>query len=384
LITANFLFEAPTQVRVGRGSAMTGLSMFEGKRVGLLASSSALRSPHGLIWHDSLRTSALAVTALRPAVPNPRIDHADEALSQARDARIDILVAFGGGSVIDAAKAVCLGLASGQSVRDLTTATANPGPVTVPLVAIPTAFGTGAEVSAGAILTDEGDGKKKPIRDRRLVPGTAIIDSSLASSLTTSQVLAVGIDALFHAVETFLSRAATPVTDIFARSVLGSLPTTLVCIRDESQNAKCMDELALASMLMGINLANASTCLPHRMQYALSGYDSSNHQMDLAALYPAWLAALERAQVARLDVFADGVSRALGGQRGARVSVADAFREFRRRLGLTPTLRDLGVTASDSQRLSAAVTGNIALDPLKPDVATIAAIFHEAALEPTA
>jgi alcohol dehydrogenase class IV len=192
----------------------------------------------------------------------------------------------------------------------------------------------------------------------------------------------IAFDALAHAIETFLSVAATPATDVLAERACDELPGLLLELQIPASADQAIKRIALFAYLMGINLGNSSTCLPHRMQYAVAQLFDSRHQHDLLALYPAWLAALEREGIDRLARALRGI-RELGLEsHESHASDASAlFSTFRQRLGLHPSLRDHGLTPSDAERLAALVTGNTAADPLNPRASDIANIFR-AALNP--
>lgn len=300
-------------------------------------------------------------------------------ITAATSAGLDGVLAIGGGSVIDAAKCLRSSLASGISPAELLRkGTASEGR-RVPLVVVPTVFGTGAEVSAGAILTDETDGRKGAVRGVALIPDAALISTAWIDGVPHRRVLETGVDAFFHACETYLSRAASPVTDILALDVLKRAPRALLAVAKGATYEGLELDLAMSSVLMGINLANSSTCLPHRMQYPVGALTDTSHQAGLAALYPSWFDRLERSGIPRLATVRSGLAQAQGRDpKDSSVTARRQIEELLELIGLRVRLSSLGISQSDLPRLASEVQGRIDLDPLGPDSSTILRIFQDA------
>lgn len=383
----NYVFYSRTEVIVTDSPLDRLRERVEGRRVGIVSTKTVLGLPECTSILNCVAGVAAENALLGVARPDPTVEDADVIARLAKEREVDLIIAIGGGSAIDTAKAVRASVATRRSVPELfadgSSAESSGGPS---LMVIPSAFGTGAETSAGAILTRLSDGKKGGIRGRSISPDVAIITTALAMRLSAAKQVEIGFDALAHAIETYLSRASSPVTDLLALDVLERAPSLLIRIADGDSSATSIGELARCSFQMGINLANASTCLPHRMQYAVASLATAGHQLDLVALYPAWIRALEAAGVARLDTAMHGIARAMRRDdlSQGRTKHSDAITDFFNRLRLSATLRGLGLTKGDASRLAERTAGNVALDPLDPSRLTIERIFEDALASPAA
>jgi len=214
----------------------------------------------------------------------------DAAVELARSANCDVIIGLGGGSAIDAAKTTAIGLRDGPVAPLVGTTLAARGG-TLPVVAVPTTAGSGAEVTKGAIITDAGRDLKAGIRGADLFPTVAIVDPDLLLTVPVGIAVATGFDALAHAVEGCVARKANPVTRAFAQQALAILGRRLPEVAAGDGGAALRDDLALAALLGGLNVATASTCLPHRLQQAMGSVPRVriSHGRGLAAVYPAWL-----------------------------------------------------------------------------------------------
>lgn len=380
----DYRFHAHTEVAFTRTPAALLGARVAGRRVGIISTPTVLRLPECQALLAAAQQSASRVDLLGLARPNPIVEDADQCREAATAVQSDTIVAIGGGSAMDAAKAVRAALATASTVGELFASGVVPSRTEADdhkLIVIPSAFGTGAETSAGAILTRRSDGKKGGIRGPLVPADLAIASTELVARLPSGRCVEIGFDALTHAIETYLSRAASPLTDVLALDALDRLPSLLVSLADSPSRPDLLAELARYSFQLGFNLANASTCLPHRMQYAVAMFASASHQLDLAALYPAWLRALERHAIDRLPRAMRGLRAAMSNEGISLRGSGDAdvlFDAFLIRIGVTARLTTLGLHLSDASTLAARTTGNIDLDPLRPTPVLIEQIFADA------
>jgi len=159
-----------------------------------------------------------------------------------------------------------------------------PGKV-LPLVAIPTTAGTGSELSKAAIITDESRKIKKGIRGAALYPKVAIVDSVFTESVPYNITMETGFDVLAHGLESYISKSASPYTEMQSEQALRIVGTYLPALAENLQDREAREKMSFASMIMGINLGHASTCLPHRMQYHLGAHTDTSHGAGLEALF---------------------------------------------------------------------------------------------------
>jgi len=379
-VTGSFEFVAPTRVLFGSGQSGQLPTVLAGHTWGLLSTARLLTLPYVGRALKACKNAGIEIKLLGEVSPNPRVAEVLRAATSAEKIRPEGILAVGGGSVMDAAKVVAVMYRFGatlESIRaDIASATAQQVRE-CPLVVVPTTAGTGAEVSRGAILTDLEAKQKFAVRGPQLLPSVAIIDPALSVSLSPRRTAETGFDIVTHAVETYLSKAANPLTDLLALAALDAVPAALVQTVEDGTNIDTRSVLSFHSWMMGYNLAHASTCLPHRMQYAVGSLTDTGHQAGLAALYPAWIHELENRQIPRLRNVVNRLVSSLShcGHVLEDVTPTGVFIWLLERLDLRLSLEDLGVRRTDISFLTNAVEGRIDLDPLQPSRRDIETIF---------
>ncbi|MGN2640657.1 iron-containing alcohol dehydrogenase [Nocardia takedensis] len=359
----------PTRVLFGRGR-ITELGRVTAELGGaalLVCGRNSARATGLLASVEATLHAAKVSTVLFDRVsPDPRSDEADAAVALAAATGCEVVIGLGGGSAIDTAKAVAAGLRHGP-VGPLVATTLPDDPLT-PVIAVPTTAGSGAEVTKGAIITDVDRGLKSGIRGAALFPHTALIDPTASGTATPTLARDAGFDALAHAVEGYVARRANPLTRHWAEQALHLIAHRLPHFVAGDTSPEILDDLALAALLGGFNVATASTCLPHRLQQALGSVIPITHGRGLALVYPAWL---ETAYPHAPSAF-DTIATLLGSP--------DPHHAITRLLtdtGITGRLRDHSLTPAHLPTVIAAVTGNTENDPIPhPDPDTYHTILE--------
>lgn len=347
-------------------------------RVLIVASASSLRRPALAALQAALE--AVAPTAVWGEVsPNPRTGDIDACLAAHAATGVTHVVGIGGGSALDQAKATAMALHCGM---DMTALLARKGPLPArdnTLILVPTTSGTGAELSYGAILTNTATGEKLGLRGATQAADHAFVDPELTWSLPVDVSMVTGFDVLTHALETWLSTAATPYTKDLSRGAIARVFQWLPVVHDTPDHREARSEMAYASMVMGINLALSTTCLPHRLQYPIGAATDTAHAAGLAAIYAAWLDHVLPHAEDRLAECADWIGVAQGQDVPARArAFVAAVAALQARIGLTPSLQDLGVTAEMVARFPSEVTGRLDTDPGYRGPEDLAAIYNRA------
>lgn len=353
-----FHLKVPTEIHFGRG-ALDYLGA-QARRYGdvalLISGRDAMRRTGTLRRSVDLLAAAGVRSVLFTGVsPNPRSDEVDRALRVAEQNSCRVVVGLGGGSVLDTAKAV--GVAAGrETVRDLIAGDL-PGDLTpLPVIAVPTTAGSGAEVTKGAIVTDTVRGLKAGIRGEPLFPRVALLDPVLMETTPLEVTVDAGFDALAHAVEGYVARASGPLNDLLCERALELVVNHLPLIASGAGTAEDWDGMAFASLLGGLSVATASTCLPHRLQQAMGGVSrvSSSHGRGVAMLYSPWLRRAQQHAPARFGALAAVMGES---------DVVEATERLRNRLRLVGGLQSMGYTESDIPTFVASVVGNLSNDP---------------------
>lgn len=248
-----------------------------GNHVLLVTGGRSLReSQHWEKLLDGLRQQGLAWEMLQvDAEPSPQL--VDAAVLQFKGAAIDVVIGIGGGSVLDAAKAIAGLLKPGNSVMDhlegVGPELAYGGPAT-PYIAVPTTAGTGAEATKNAVLSVHGnDGFKKSFRDEQLIPRYAVVDPDLLDTCPPALIAANGMDALTQLIEAYVSKRANALTDALALSGITAVRDSLLAwYQGEGDQAQARSQMAYAAMLSGICLAQVGLGSVHGLAAPLGAF----------------------------------------------------------------------------------------------------------------
>ncbi|MEZ5077273.1 MAG: iron-containing alcohol dehydrogenase [Solirubrobacterales bacterium] len=364
----SFEHHTPTRIVFGRGAVaeLGGIAAAHGGAALLVCGRGAMRRLGVLdrVVAD-LGAAGLSVAVHDGISPDPKVEEVDAAIALARREGCDLVVGLGGGSAVDAAKAAGVGAgADHASIADLVGRTLAPSPGSLPVIAVPTTTGSGAEVTKGAILTDGKRGVKAGIRGIDVFPRVAVVDPALAATQPPQVFAETAFDALTHALEGYVARRANPLTEPLAERALDRLGANLPRIAAGDRGEAVCEEMALAALLGGLNVAAASTCLPHRLQQAMGAVPrvGISHGRGLAAIYPAWLERAYPFAGARFDR-----AGSLLGNGDVRATVG----ELREALELTTSLTEWGFETTDVDELLAGVQGNVENDPIEQPGPTV-------------
>jgi len=218
-------------------------------------------------------------------LPDPTFDIIESGMLAARNHKCDAILAVGGGSSIDAAKMISVGLTNNKTLMQLTgmLKVSEPG---VPLYVIPTTAGTGSEVTAAAVITDPSSGQKLSVIDGKLVPFSAALDPTLMTGLPAHITAATGIDALTHAIEAYVSCAATEETDSNARAATRLIFNHLATAYTDGGNLVAREALALGSCYAGLAFTKARVGYVHAVAHQLGAKYHVPHGLANALVLP--------------------------------------------------------------------------------------------------
>jgi alcohol dehydrogenase class IV len=251
---------------------------------------------------------------IHPVAGEPTVDEARDAVAAARAHGADVVVAVGGGSVLDLGKAVAALLGNGTDPLDHLEIVGHGRPITrpsVPFIAVPTTAGTGAEVTANAVLAAPDAGLKASLRSPHLLPRVALVDPLLTLDCPPEVTAASGLDALTQCLEPFVSVAANPVSDALAREGLRHAGRALRRAYADGTDLEARTDMALCGLLGGMSLANAKLGAVHGLAGVVGGMIAVPHGAACAALLTPVVEANVRALRARdgadpvLDRFAE-------------------------------------------------------------------------------
>lgn len=207
---------------------------------------------------------------------NPSVDTVRAAAAEAREQNADFIIGIGGGSPLDAAKAIAILAANSINDEQLFSGTFKNKPL--PVVAVPTTAGTGSEVTPYSVLTFNKIKNKKSISSDSIFPVIAFLDPKYTESLNYTTTVNTAIDALSHSVEGYLSNRATDIIEPFALESLKILGTELkLLLKEKNPAPAAREKLLYASMLAGIVIAHTGTTIIHAMGYPLTYYKNIDH-----------------------------------------------------------------------------------------------------------
>ena len=303
---------------------------------------------------EHLRAAGLQATVWSDITPNPK-DHEVVAGAQAySEAGCDVLVAVGGGSVIDAAKAIAVLASNGGDIFDYEGIDRIPRPIP-PLVAVPTTAGTGADVSQFAVITDTGRGLKATLIGKTLVPDISLTDPCLLVTMPDWLAATTGLDALTHGVEAYVSRAASFLTDEHALSAVALVGEHLARSVHDPLDTGARLGMARASLSAGLAFTNAILGAAHAISHQVGGLLDLPHGMVNAILLPHVVRFNAEVAPARFRALA-GALGVPGAPRLADDEVGDALASaiagLASSIGAPRRLRDIGVLPSHLGQLS--------------------------------
>jgi alcohol dehydrogenase len=317
----------------------------------------------------TLRASAPLVTRCAPAIPS--------AAPSSSWATPIALVAVGGGSCIDAAKGIAIAAVNPERDRDLDGRPGFTVPA-LPIVAVPTTAGTGAEANALGLVTDVAAGRRCYVGQAGSMPAATILDPVLTVGLPPEVTAAAGLDALTNALESYLSPHSNPWSDGIALQAIRMIAANLEPAVEDGTDLAARSQLLLAAHMAGIALAHTGPGLCHAIGYSLSGRPNIAHDAMLSMLLPD---VLRLHQPARTKQLAD-VAFALGaGDTGASpdrnaAAAIDAVAALRGRVGLTALIADFGLTEADLAQLAGDALADQALvNTSRPPAAGLTALL---------
>ncbi|WAM29298.1 iron-containing alcohol dehydrogenase [Myxococcus sp. NMCA1] len=299
--SSSFEFATATRVLFGPGrlaeapEAIRGLG---GSRVLLVTGANPTRARP---LQDALERLGLGVTVFS-VDGEPTVERAREGTARIAEAGCDAVVALGGGSALDAGKAIAALAANGGDPLDYLEVIGRGQPLTrpsLPFMAIPTTAGTGSEVTRNAVLGSKDAKVKASLRSPHMLPRVALVDPDLLSGAPAAVLASSGMDALSQLIEPFLSARANPLTDALAREGLRRSARSLRRAVLDGADAPAREDLALASLFGGLCLANAGLGAVHGFAAPVGGMFDAPHGAVCAALLPAVLDVNLRALRAR-------------------------------------------------------------------------------------
>lgn len=365
----SFSFTIPQNIKFGAGTLdlLPDLAKELGKSKGYIISGPHLNKI-GMVakCRKALKSAGMESECFTETEGNPSTDTVVKATEGFKKSKADFIVAFGGGSPLDVAKAVAVLATYGGNIVDYEGAGKVMGPV-VPMIAIPTTAGTGSEVTAFSVITDHSRNYKLTVVSNYLLPTYVILDPDLIATVPANTAAACGIDAMVHALEAYISKAASPFSDIFAREALRLIGGSIRdYVADRSNPAAC-ESMMVGSLFAGIAFSHARLGNVHAMSHPVSAYFDVPHGLANAILLPTVVDFNKDAADPEKYRYIYGcISKDMGADINFTPDMlATEIRMLNYELGILPTLSDIGVTSDKFEQMAddAMKSGNIQCNP---------------------
>ena len=375
------MFTMPTLVHFGRGTSrlLASLLRDHGAKQVFFVTDRGVRAA-GLLEEPlgSLKEAGFAVRLFDQALPDAPDYQVEAAAEQARACGADALVSIGGGSSIDTAKAVNILLANPGPLRDYDGLNKVPRPG-LPHIAIPTTAGTSSEMTVAAVIADEKNKKKMVFFGRNVSASIALIDPELTYNLPPALTACTGMDALTHALEAYLSTAASPITDAVALEAVALIAANLPLAYRNGADSEARDRIMLGCQMAGLCFSNAGLGLVHSMAQPMGAHCHVAHGLAnaicLAVGLEYTLPAAPRPKIRRL-------AAALGLETGAEETlegdICSALRDLADTLQI-PDIVEAGVREEAIPLMAEDALGEFStvMTPRRPTAPEVAGLYRK-------
>ena len=378
-----FSFSVPQEIIVGKGSLARLPEAAEklGGKHGFIISGPHLNKM-GIVasCSESLENAGIKVDAYTETEGNPSVETVEKAAAAFCKSGADFIIALGGGSPMDVAKAVGVVARYGGSITEYEGGGRVPGDI-IPLIAIPTTAGTGSEVTAFSVITDHSRNYKLTVFSYKLIPAYAILDPELLTTAPVSVAAACGIDAMVHALEAYISKDASPFSDAMAEKALELIGKNIRRYVADRTDIEAAEAMITGSLFAGIAFSWARLGDVHAMSHPVSAYFDVPHGVANAILLPTiveYNALADRGKYLKLFNY---ISLTPASEAEFEpFMLVGLLTELNEQLGIPGSLGEVGVTADkfDAMADDAMKSGNIAVNPRSTTKKDVLSLYEKA------
>ena len=294
--------------------------------------------------------------------PNPTVTNVKDGIKAFADAKADCIIAIGGGSAMDTAKGIGI-VTNNPEFSDIVSleGVAPTKKKSVPIIALPTTAGTGAEVTINYVIIDEERQAKMVCVDPNDIPAVAIVDAELMYSLPKSLTAATGMDALTHAIEGYITKGAWVMSDMYELQAIKMIAEFLPIAVEEPTNPKGREGMALAQYIAAQAFSNVGLGLVHGMAHPMGSLHDIPHGVANALLLPTIMEFNMPKCVEKFGVIAQtmGVDTTGMSAKEAAQAAVDAVKALSIRVGIPQTLTALGIKEEDIPALAAQAIADV-------------------------
>ena len=371
-----FTFSVPQNILFGEGvlKELPGAAGKLGGKHGFIISGPTLNRLGVVGQCEEILTQAgIAVSTFCDTEGNPSVETVERAAEAFRASGADFIVALGGGSPMDVAKAVGVVAKYGGSITEYEGADKVPGAI-IPLIAIPTTAGTGSEVTAFSVITDHK-------RNYKLTVFSALLDPTLLTSAPASVAAACGVDALIHAEEAYVSLDASPFSEAMSEKAMELIGRSIRTYVADRSNREAASAMLAGSLFAGMAFSWARLGNIHAMSHPVSAFYNVPHGVANGILFPYVVKYNEEAAFEKYrKIYNDISTEKKSAEEFSKGMLEQAVRELNKQLGIPAKLSDVGVTREHFSQMTedAMKSGNIAVNPRKTGSEDILGIYEEA------
>lgn len=339
----NFNYNLPVNLLFGRGrSSEIGIEVTKYGKKALIVTGRSSTKKSGLLDKaiSLLKEEKVEYEIFDKVEQNPITTTVYEGVDIIKETGCDVILALGGGSIMDAAKSIAFSSKNPGDISEYIFGIKQ-GTEALPTVLVPTTCGTGSEGNSFSVLTNPETKDKKSLRTNAIIAKASIIDPELMMTMPKAILASVGFDALCHNMEAYVSKIGQPLTSIQAFYGMKLLSENLVKVYNDPSDLDALEKVTLASTLGGMVIGVAGVAAPHGLEHPVSGLYDVVHGKGLAALTPV---IAQRSWESDVEKYGD-IAKLLGGSHASECS--KLINKLLEDLNLKVTLGELGVKKED-------------------------------------
>ena len=312
--------------------------------------------------------------------PNPTIKNVKDGVNKCKEINADYIIAIGGGSVIDTAKAIGIIMTNPEFSNVISLdGTAETKNKSLPIIAIPTTAGTAAEVTINYVITDEERVKKMVCVDPHDIPVLSIIDQELMMEMPKMVAASTGMDALTHAIEGFITKSAWEMTDMFHLEAIKLIFNSIEKAVNE-KDKKAIEDVGLGQYIAGMGFSNVGLGLVHAMAHPLGALYDTPHGIANAVILPYVIEYNSNVCYDKLKEIAKAMNLEVDNLSNEEVAsnIVNSIKEMNKKLGIPSNLKELNASLKDMDWLANAAYNDICLggNPKEASVEDIKKIYE--------
>ena len=305
---------------------------------------------------DVLESANIKYVEYLEVKPNPTVQNVKDGVKALKKSKADVIIAVGGGSVIDTAKAIAI-IATNKDFSDVVSldGNANTKNKCFPLIAMPTTAGTAAEVTINYVITDTDRKKKMVCVDPHDIPIMAVVDAELMATMPPSLTASTGMDALTHAMESLITKGATQFSDMFAMEAIRIIHKYLPIAYEHGDNLEAREKMAFAQYVVGMGFSNVGLGIVPSMAHPLGGrFDIAHGVANALLLATVMKYNAESPSKPKFRLIAEcfGFDTKKLNDDDCVKKVVSEVKKMSKKLNIPQTLTELGIKESDLDALS--------------------------------